>query len=333
MKKSCLILFVLAVFSIVNVFAQTSDDEVEVVEPSFSYMSALSFQWSPVIKAKADDGSGSNHFAPITGVNIPIPFFQFVAQYKVPLDFGDSVVVQGANISFVTGPTITPVSFDNQLGVIFTPTPVLSFGLAATAGTGWSIGDSHGIGKYRPQTNDYKANTPFATWKYDFVFQTQFQFDFGFLIPSRWAHIVISATEQIFYEAHSNAKKTEPWEWMGGKDNVNGFQQAGSVVLGYTIPDTPLKLLGLAFAWQNHLSGSDYGQFDSNYNGSFTTLSLSLQSALTLSEKDILSLGLSLFNRRAFLEQTKPDESLLTKTASGREWCFSGLAIQWVHEF
>ena len=330
MKKFLLIVLIL--FCLNPVFAQESSEQND-SEPHWTFTSAVSIQLSPIFEAKQNAEGNKNQFAPITGINVPVPYAQFNAQYIVPLDFGDNLVFQGANLLFVAGPTITPVSLDTQLGVIFTPTPILNFGLAVTAGTGWAIGESHGIGIYKPLTNEYVQNTPFATWKYDFIFQTQFQFDFGFLIPSKWTHIILSATEQIYYEAHSGAGKAEPWEWMGSPDYVNGVLQAGNVLLGYTIPDTSLRLIGIGLTWQSHLSGSDYGIYEANYNGSFTTLALALQSVISLSKKDLLSFGLSLSSRRAFLEAPGTSPACITKTASGREWCFSGLSVQWIHTF
>ena len=333
MKKILLLALVLLLSGQVFAQAVSEDDEVEVVAPSFSFMSSISLQWSPVYEAKADDGSGADHFAPITGINIPIPYFQFMAQYKIPLDFRESIVFQGANLLFVAGPTITPISLDNQLGVIFTPTPILSFGIAATAGTGWAIGESHGIGVYKPLTDEYEQCTPFAVWKYNFIFQTQFQFDFGIFFPSKWTHIIVTATEQLYYEGNTKAGKADPWEWMGSKDYVNGFKQAGNALIGYTIPDTILQVIGIGLSWQGNLSGSDYGIYDSNFNGSFIMLSVGLQCLLAASEKDQIAISTSIFSRRAFLETTTLTDACITKTASGREWCFNGLSVQWIHTF
>ena len=303
------------------------------VEKGWSFMSALSLSLSPISEAKPDDGNGGNHFASITGVNVPVPYGQFVAIYTIPLDFGDNIIFSGANVQLIAGPTLTPVGLDTQAGIIFTPSPIINFGLATTIGTGWAIGPSHGIGLYNYSKNKYEQCTPFTVWKYDFIFQTQFQFDFGAIFPGDWTHIVIQATEQIYYEGNTTAKKYELWEWSGQMDSVNGFMQAGNAMLGYMFPEKVFRLIGIALAWQGHLSGNDYDIYDSNYNGSFKTLVAGLQTMLQLDDSNQLVIGASCTGTRAFLEKVSPGESCINKTASGREWRFDGITVQWVHTF
>ena len=268
------------------------------------------------------------------GINIPVPYVQFVAAYTKPLDFGESPIFSGANIMFVLGPTLTPITLDTQAGIVFTPIPVLNIGLGATAGTGWAIGDAHGIGLYNPNAEKYEQCVPFTVWHYSFILQTNFQFDFGALFPGDWTHVLITANEQIYYEANTAAKKYELWEWTAGTDNVNGFAQAGNVMLGYMLPEKTFRLIGLSLAWQGHLKDSDYGIYAKTYDGDFVNLVLGLQAMLYLNDNNIFALGTSLSSQRAFLEPANPaTASNIKKTASGREWCFSGLTVQWVYSF
>lgn len=311
-------------------FAQEQNQELK---EGFSYQAGVSLVMSPIFEAKPDDGSGKNHFAPITGINIPVPYAQFVAAYTKPLDFGDNPIFSGANIMFVTGPTLTPITLDTQVGIMFTPSPILKFGLGATAGTGWAIGDSHGIGLYNSNSDKYEQSVPFTVWRYSFVFQTSFQFDFGAIFPGEWTHVVIMANEQIYYLANTSAKNYEPWEWLSNKDYVNGFCQMGSVMLGYMLPEKIFRLIGMSLSWDGYLNGSDYGIYDKNFDGDFVNLILSLQSLLYLNDKNQLVIAASLNSRRAFLEPASPTGSDIKKTASGREWCFTGVTVQWVYSF
>ena len=332
-KKVSLIVIITMIINGAALYAKEDSDEVQVLGNTWSFMSGISFNLGPVSEQKPDDGSGGNHLAPITGVNIPVPFAQFVAVYTIPLDFGDNIIFSGANIQLVAGPSLTPVGLDTQAGIIFSPSPIINFGLAATIGSGWAIGSAHGIGLYNYSTNEYEQCTPFTVWKYDFIFQTQFQFDFGALFPGEWTHIIITTGEQIYYEGNTAAKNEELWEWAGSKDNVNGFQQAGNVFLGYMFPDKVFNMIGFVFAWQGHLSGDDFGIYDSNYDGAFKRLSVGCQAMFAVNDNNSIVLSTSFTGNRAFLEKVSPTESCITKTTSGREWYFDGITVQWAHTF
>jgi hypothetical protein len=72
----------------------------------------------------------------------------------------------------VLGPTLTPITLDTQTGIIFTPSPILNIGLGATAGSGWAIADSYGIGLYNPTAEKNEQSLPFTVWRYSFCLQT-----------------------------------------------------------------------------------------------------------------------------------------------------------------
>ncbi len=316
-NKKILIGFLLICIFLVThgtIFAQENESgQEQKVEEGFSYQLGVSLTFQ--------------------GINIPVPYAQFVVSYTKPLNFVENPIFSGANIMFVLGPTLTPITLDTQAGIIFTPIPVLNIGLGATVGTGWAIGDAHGIGLYNSDSNKYEQSVPFTVWHYSLILQMNFQFDFGALFPGDWTHVLITANEQIYYEANTAAKKYELWEWTSGIDNVNGFMQAGNVMLGYMLPEKTFRLIGLSLAWQGHLKGSDYGIYNKNYDGDFVNLVLGLQTMFYLNDNNILTAGTSLSSQRAFLEPPDTTASNIKKTASGREWCFTGVTVQWVYTF
>ncbi len=318
-KQWCSLLVLLVLFGgAINLFAQEQEVQEEETEEQetkegFGYQLAVSLSFQ--------------------GINIPIPYAQFAVTYTKPLDFGDNPIFSGANIMGVLGPTLTPITLDTQAGIIFTPSPILNIGLGATAGTGWAIGDSHGIGLYNSSSDKYEQSVPFTVWRYSFCFQTNFQFDFGAIFPGEWTHIIITANEQLYYEGNTAAKKYDLWEWTSGIDYINGFNQSGNVMLGYMFPEKKFRLIGLALAWQSLLDGSDYGIYAKNYNGDFVNLVLGLQAMIYLNDNNQLAISSSLSSQRAFLEPASPNSSNIKKTASGREWSFTGVTVQWVYKF
>jgi hypothetical protein len=318
-KQWCSLLVLLVLFGgAINLFAQEQEVQEEETEEQetkegFGYQLAVSLSFQ--------------------GLNIPIPYAQFAVTYTKPLDFGDNPIFSGANIMCVLGPTLTPITLDTQAGIIFTPSPILNIGLGATAGSGWAIGDSHGIGLYNQAADKYEQSLPFTVWRYSFCLQTNFQFDFGAIFPGEWTHIVITANEQLYYEGNTAAKKYDLWEWTSGIDYVNGFNQSGNVMLGYMFPEKKFRLIGLALAWQSLLDGCDYGIYAKNFDGDFVNLVLGLQAMIYLNDNNQLAISSSLSSQRAFLEPASPNSSNIKKTASGREWSFTGVTVQWVYTF
>ena len=119
---------------------------------------------------------------------------------------------------------------------------------------------------------------------------------------------------------------------------INGIlvgDSLGNVMLGYMFPDKIFRLIGLALAWQSHIKDSDYGTYAKTYDGDFVNLVLSLQAMFYLNDKNQLAVGTSLSSQRAFLKPKSPfaTSSNIKNNASGREWNFSGLIVQWVYSF
>ena len=93
----------------------------------WSFNSSLGLQMTPKNKAIIVSEKGENCFAKIVGVNVPAPYGQFVADYKIPLNFGESIVFQDANVTLSGELNLTPVTYENQFIIYFSPSPVLTF--------------------------------------------------------------------------------------------------------------------------------------------------------------------------------------------------------------
>ena len=297
----------------------------------WSFNSSLGLQMTPKNKAKVVSKNGENCFAEITGVNIPAPYGQFVADYKIPLDFGESIVFQDANVTLSGELNLTPVTYENQFIIYFNPSPVLTFSFESVAATGWPLFGTAGLAKYNKTTDSYDSLTPFKDWKYSFAGKVEFKFDFGFLIPGEWTHVVTKASYTARYEACTAAKGNEPWAVIGA-ETANGFTYSATFVLGYMLP-FKLNLIGLAVNFKGHYSGSDFGDYDSNYDDDFTEISFALQSVVELTEKDQLQIGATIPSRRAFTSEVEDGKACVSKTTTGREWYFNGVSVVWKHNF
>ena len=297
----------------------------------WNFNSFLGLQLVPKNEARTISEEGEITFAKIVGINVPAPYGQLVADYKIPLNFGESIVFQDANITFSGELNLTPVTYENQLIVYFSPSPVLTLSLESVAATGWSLFGTAGLSKYNVGTDSYDALTPFKDWKYSFAGKAELKFDFGALFPGDWTHVVTKASYTVRYEACTAAKSHEPWAAIGA-ETANGLTYSATFVLGYILP-FKLNLVGVAANFRGHFSGSDFGEYDSNYDGDFTEISVALQSVIKLTEKNELQIGATFPSRRAFAQKTEDDKASVSKTSSGREWYFNGISVVWKYTF
>ena len=295
----------------------------------WTFISATTLQLSPINQSVSNNYN--NHFGKISKMNVPIPYSQFVAEYIIPLNFGDNPIFQDANLAFIAGPTLTPITLDNQLGIVFTPSPLFNFGFGLTAATGWSLLKNNGISKYDASTDSYKALTPFKAWKYDFIAQTNFQFDFNVIFPGEWTHVITTANYTAKYEGCSAARNYEPWLYLS-VENVNGWMFSSSFMLGYMLP-YKLKLIGLDVSWQGHYNSSDFGIYEKTYDGGFVEISYALNTAIDLNEKNSLVIVANISGRRGFLEETFIGDAGVSKTTISREWVFNGIVFSWNYIF
>ena len=300
----------------------------------WEFSSSVGLQMTPknkaVVAEKSDDCK-KNYFAKITGVNIPAPYGQFVANYKIPLNFGESIVFQDANITLSGELNLTPVTYENQAIIYFSPSPVLTFSFESVAATGWSLFGTDGLALYDKSSDSYKALTPFCDWKYSFAGKTEFQFDFGFLFPGEWTHVVTKLSYTARYEACTAASRYLPWAAIGS-ETANGFTYSATGILGYMLPFR-LNLIGLAINFKGHFDGRDFGEYNSNYDGAFTEISFALQAVMKLNEKNELQFGATVPSRRAFTSEVEDGKACVSKKTAGREWYFNGASLVWKHNF
>ena len=86
-KKFFMLVCSLIMINSAFVYAQENEQNTRstedfTVEKGWSFMSVLNLKLSPVIENQPDDGNGGNHFAPIKGINIPVPYGQFVYRHQ-----------------------------------------------------------------------------------------------------------------------------------------------------------------------------------------------------------------------------------------------------------
>lgn len=320
MKKIISVLFVSWVLSSSLLFAG---------KWSFSTTGVL--QISPASKSETTVEAGENHFAPITGPVIPIPFAQFSARYLLPLDFGDNLLFMGSSLSFSSGLALTPVSFTNQFSIGFTPIPLLSFSFGSSIGTSWGIGELPGMAKYNSDKGTFEAFKPLEAWNYSFSAQASTQFDFGIFAPGEWNHIITTASYSVRYEGCTAVRRQEIWSMSGG-ENVNGLSYSASVLLGYMMP-LRVRLVGLSASFSGRFSGEDYGIYNDNYDGKFVSISFGLQTMISITDRNSLAIMASIPSHRAFSDEAKTGELTLSRKTAGREWTFGGITLSWTYSF
>ena len=157
-------------------------------------------------------------------------------------------------------------------------------------------------------------------------------FDTGAIFAGDWTHVVMMANFKTRYAGIMNIGRNTVYEWQAAKNQVQGLQYDAQVVLGYQMPIV-LSLAGIRFQATGHFDGSDYGAINSNFDGAFSTISLSPLFQFSFGDKDSLICLIDFSSRRSSAQQNTAEEDMLYHTTIGREWYFKRIAFSYTHKF
>ncbi len=277
--------------------------------------------------------TGNSHVSPVTG---PFDGFELRSALEVsallPTPLGTHPLFSGATVECTGGIEISPVTLRPSVQFEFLPVPFLILNAGASIGTGWNILGFDGFGVYNTSLTDYEDLKPFRHYFYDAWMGGTLQFDTGILWPGEWTHVVLQVGYEVKREAVTGVDDGEIWVWMESENHANGFLYTMTAFLGYQMP-WRLNLLGVMFLAKGHFDGSDYGDYDATFDGSFRTYTFNMLANLKLNASNSIAF-LGVFNsRRSFdsRHSKETEEPILRKT--GREWFVDGISFRWEHLF
>ncbi|MCI5828985.1 MAG: hypothetical protein UHY90_04555 [Treponema sp.] len=326
MKKNLILFLVLSLGVALNAGAN-----------EFTKFYSIQGAFYPESKPVSSD-SGKVHFAPVTGPYHSIEaMVSLGVEYKIPAPLGTSAMLKDSFVSISPVINISPVHAETALGISFLPLPFLKIGGISSIGSGWNMGEIYGLREYDDSASGgsvYKNATFGKRWIYNAGAYACFMFDAGYVFPGEWTHVVFLANYKVFYEGMTGMGKGEPWVYKTEFSKVNGLQEEMNFLLGYQMP-LKLKMIGINYNYSGHIYGSDYGDFDSNYNGEFRTMFISPMAQIDVGQKNELYILARFKSIRSFKESHKADEpeKEILLTQSGREWLFSSLAVSFTHYF
>lgn len=276
---------------------------------------------------------GETHFSKISGpLDTAAIRITGQANYVIPTPLGNHWLLSDAHVTIQPSLQIVPVTMRSINKIIFTPFPFLEFEAGTSLGIGWNIGNIKGLTSLNEETKQYENLNTFSHYYYDFWFMGTFQFDTGAVIPGDWTHVVMLAQYQVIYKGITGLKDTGIYNWQTIPGQVKGLQYDTQVILAYQMPIV-LYRAGIMTEFTAHYDGKDYGSFDENYDGDFTTILLSPFLQFKFENEDTLSVLCQFSNRRSFIENHKKltEEMYLTKI--GDEWFVNMFAVSWTHYF
>lgn len=277
-------------------------------------------------------GSGTS-FAPVTGIYDSLECrTTFNADYKINTPLGENWLLSDSYMLLSGAMELTPVSVRPKISLGFQPLPFFVIKGGTSIGFAWNYLNLGGIRNFNREKKEYESISGFAHPYYDFWGQTILMFDTGAVIPGDWTHVVMLASFTASYSGIGGIEKGQPYEWQCSKNKVSGPQYEVSGLLAYQMPSA-LSMAGFMYSAEGHFKGSDYGDFDRNYNGSFVRHSVSPFLQFKLGEKDELYCLFNFAGRRKFREKYEEEEKELFMETSGREWFFNRLALSWTHNF
>ncbi len=308
------------------VFAQEENEEKNL---NFHY--TVDFAYYPLSAYIANPEKNNSQFAPLTG---PYSGLEgratFFADYTIPTPLGKHWLVKDANLVLEGKFEISPVSVKPGVAVTFTPLPFLVFNAGAEGGTGWTLAGLQGMALFN-DTNlanpVYDDLTPFKNWYYKLWAQGSFQFDFGAVIQSKWAHVLTVYTYQVYYEGISGLNENAIWEWQCTKNKTNALINYQNIVLAYQIPDCVLQRVGVLTEIEGCYSDSAYKNPD--YDSAFKTVSISPLMQFAFTPKHSLTALIGFSSRRSFAQEHTVNTVEPLLTATGREWFFRRIALSY----
>jgi hypothetical protein len=138
---------------------------------------------------------------------------------------------------------LTPVTLASRIGVKFTPIPILVLDTELMQGFGWPIPafKAYGTGVGTMTNESGIHNMPFNTNGFqvnDTTTTATLQFDFGYLFPGNWTHVLVQSSHQLCYH-QSTVKDGEGWVYQN-TDYREGWDYNASFTLGYAFPAVPV---------------------------------------------------------------------------------------------
>ena len=326
MKKNIKTLFNVITLFLAFIFPLFPEEENE--SPLKIYLQTAGAYY-PASECKTD---GSN-FAPVTGAFSGIECSTTLfADYKIETPLGRHWLLKDANVLVSGGIQLTPISLLPQISVGFQPFPFFVIKAGAMLGLGWNFMGFEGLCEFDEEKREYKALSTLSHPYYNFWAESMLMFDTGAIIPGDWTHVVMLAAFRTYYSGVAGIGRHDVFEWQGSKNYVQGFQYEFRGIVGYQ-PPLVLNLAGVMCKTEGHFDGADYGNFNSNFDGDFCTVSLSPMFQFKFGEKDELLFMFDFSSRRQFnLEHDKAEEELYLKS-TGREWYFKRFVISWTHIF
>ena len=321
---------ILAAFIAVTGITAFAEEQEEETSSPLKMQLVTDFAYYPESNPKKGKGTT---FAPITGAfdNVECRT-TFNADYKIDTPLGEHWLLKDSNVILSGACELTPVSVRPKISVGFQPLPFFVVKGGSSVGFGWNYLGLGGVREFNQEKREYEEISTFSHPYYDFWGQTMLMFDTGAIYPGDWNHVVMLATFTASYSSIAGFEKGEAYEWQCSKNKVGGAQYEASGLLAYQMPIV-LSMAGVMYSAEGHFKGSDYGDFDKNYDGSFVTHSVTPIFQFKLGEKDELFCLFNFSSRRRFTEKLEKDEDTLFMKTVGREWFFNRIALSWTHNF
>ncbi|AFG36786.1 hypothetical protein [Spirochaeta africana] len=198
------------------------------------------------------------------------------AGWRVPLG-GTGLLTQGNNIDLGLRGTVNPVSISGGADLVITPVAVLQLEAAGTIGSGWYLSpvEVNGIGVLEDVADNSYSQDAFD----GVVLQTRLgaavQFDTGAVVPGPWSSVLMRSYHGAHFQHHTGADSA-PWEYMGTKDNLNGWSYNTSSVLAYQLHAVPyVQLAGILFETETRLTDrSDAEVADGGWGSDYVGMNL-----------------------------------------------------------
>ncbi|HDQ14942.1 MAG TPA: hypothetical protein ENN41_09040 [Sediminispirochaeta sp.] len=255
---------------------------------------------------------------------------------RLPMMRGDSPLTEENNMLLQLRAELSPISIAGELRSVLTPLAVLKIENSLFLGSGWSIGELHGLSLNTKE--DPFAATPLGGLFLSYRAAATLQFDWAALFPGDWHHVVMVYNPSLQYRLYTGAASDEPWQWQAdGGENYNGWYWGQNAVLAYQTPALELlNTAGLLLETRQRITRRQDSPMDEGGWGSdFMEIYIAPILVLDLGESQGLTLQFQFARGRNYTDESIGNESFLNRQVMEEDptyWYFRRIALSYALE-
>lgn len=255
--------------------------------------------------------------------------------YEIPMLRRHHVLHSNNGLQLDINGKISPVSLNGQFMASLTPIAFFKLVSSCSFGSGWSIGDIHGLG-YNAASG--RTGDSFAGLVFQGEIAAALQMKTEPLTRNPWINFLFLVQPQFVYKQFFAASWNETWIYQNDRgENFNGWMFSPLYFFGYRLPFSD-KIAGTtgcliqSFQLLSHRLDSPMNESNS-WGSDFVTLWLSPLMSLDLGEKWTFTLVFQWERERVYTDESKDEEYFKNRIYKDKQFTFYRIQFETKFKF